>query len=209
MNTHFQAALPFVLFNQERTQPESRWSGFARTASAWPTPVILALLLGLVAVVGWIDYVTGVELSISLLYLVPIALGTLIAGRAIGYTVALASAGVWLGSDLLAHHVYGHWFFPMWNTFMLAGSFLVVTALLASLREANAGLEQTVARRTKALQEENAQRRQAEIELREALSEVRSSHAELQRTQFQLIESAKIKSVARLATDFIFADSMS
>jgi signal transduction histidine kinase len=81
----------------------------------------------------------------------------------------------------------------------LAISFLVVVALLASLREANEGLEQTVARRTKALQAENAQRRQAEDDLRHALNDVRKAHAELQRTQFQLIESAKMESVGRLA----------
>jgi signal transduction histidine kinase len=67
------------------------------------------------------------------------------------------------------------------------------------LREANEGLDQTVARRTKALQAENTQRRQAEEDLRHALSDVRTAHAELQRTQFQLIEAAKMESLARLA----------
>jgi len=113
--------------------------------------------------------------------------------------VALASAGVWLGADLLARHTYGHWFLPVWNTLTLTISFLVVVALLASLREANEGLEQTVARRTKALQAENAQRHQAEGELRQALNDVREAHAELLRTQIQLIEAAKMESVARLA----------
>jgi len=118
----------------------------------------------------------------------------------VGILLALASAGVWLGADLLAGHTYGHWFVPLWDTLMSASSFLVVAALLASLREANEGLEQTVARRTKALQAENAQRRQAEQELSHALTDVRKAHAELQRTQFQLIEAAKTESAARLAT---------
>ena len=173
--------------------------GFARTVSSWPKPVIVGLLLGLVVAVGWVDYLTGVELSVSLLYLIPITIGTWVAGRSMGNLVALASAGVWLGADLLAGHTYGHWFLPVWNTLTLAISFLVVVALLASLREANEGLEQTVARRTKALQAENAQRRQAEEDLRHALSDVRTAHAELQRTQFQLIEAAKMESVGRLA----------
>jgi len=55
--------------------------------------------------------------------------------------------------------------------------------LLASLREANEGLEQTLARRTKALQAENAERRRAEKELLHTLDDVRQTHAELQRTQ--------------------------
>jgi signal transduction histidine kinase len=113
---------------------------------------------------------------------------------------ALASAVVWLGADLLAGHTYGHWFIPLWDMLMSASSFVVVAALLGSLREVNEGLEQIVARRTKALQAENAERRRAEEDLGNALSDARNALAELQRTQFQLIEAAKMQSAARLAT---------
>jgi hypothetical protein len=89
-------------------------------------PVIVGLLLGLVAADGWVDYLTGLELSVSFLYLIPIALGTWVAGRSIGNVVALASAGVWLCADFLERHTYGHWFSPVWNTLTLAISFLVV-----------------------------------------------------------------------------------
>jgi len=162
-------------------------------------PVIIAVLLGLVFAVGWVDYLAGLEVSVSFLYLIPIALGTWVAGRCIGNIVALASAGVWLGADFLAGHIYGHWFVPLWNTLTLAIPFLVLAALLASIREANEGLEQTVARRTKALQAENAERRRAEEDLRHAINDVREIHAELQRTQFQLIEAAKMESVGLLS----------
>jgi C4-dicarboxylate-specific signal transduction histidine kinase len=163
-------------------------------------PIIVGLLLALVFAVGWIEYLTGFEISVSFLYFIPIIISTWVAGRSLGNMVALASAGVWLGADLLTGHAYGHWFVPLWNTLMLAGSFLVVVALLASLREANEGLEQTVARRNQSLQAENAQRRQVEEELRHSLDDVRQTHAELQRTQVQLIESAKMESLGRLAT---------
>jgi C4-dicarboxylate-specific signal transduction histidine kinase len=162
-------------------------------------PVIVGLLLGLVTAVGWVDYLTGLELSVSLLYLIPITIGTSVAGRSLGNMLALASAGVWLGADFLARHTYGHWFLPVWNTLTLAISFLVVAALHASWREANEGLEHIVARRTKALQAENAERRRTEEELLHTLDDVRQTHAELQRTQFQLIEAAKMESVGRLA----------
>jgi two-component system NtrC family sensor kinase len=199
MNVARQARLPSVWTNDDRTSQVAQGFGFARLVANWPKPAIMVLLLAMVAAVGWVDYLTGVELSVSLLYLVPIAFATWVAGRSPGNVVALASVGAWLGADLLAGHCYGHWLFPTWNSVTLGISFLVVVALLASLREANEGLEQTVARRTKALQAENSQRRQAEEELLRALSDVRTAHAELQRTQFQLIESAKMESVARLA----------
>jgi len=161
-------------------------------------PVLVGLLLGLVFAIGGIDYLAGLEVSVSFLYLIPIALGTWVAGRLIGNMVALASAGVWLGADFLAGHIYGHWFVPLWNTLTLAIPFLVLAALLASVREANEGLEQTVTRRTKALQAENAERRRAEEDLRHAINDVRQIHAELQRTQVQLIEAAKMESVGLL-----------
>ena len=162
-------------------------------------PVTVGLLLGVVIAVGWVDYLTGLELSVSLLYLMPITIATWVAGRSMGNLVALASAGVWLGADFLERHTYGHCFLPVWNTLTLAISFLVVVALLASLREANEGLEQTVARRTKALQAENAERRRTEEELLQTLDDVRQTHAELQHTQLQLIEAEKMESVGRLA----------
>ncbi len=199
MNAVTQSSLPYLPSTDDGTMRESRWLALARPLASWPMPGIAGLLLGLVFTVGWVDYLTGLELSVSLLYLIPIALGAWVAGRSIGKLAAFASAGVWLGADLLARHTYGHWFVPVWNALTLALSFLVVADLLASLREANKGLEQTAARRTKALQAEKAQRCQAEKDLRHALGDVQTTHAELQRTQSQLIEAAKLESVGRLA----------
>lgn len=200
MNSSPAARQPLILAPEDRTPEEARSLGLAATAAGRSKPLFVGLLLGLVGLVGWVDFVTGAEVSVSFLYLIPILLGTWRAGRATGSGIALASASVWLGADLLAGHTYGHWLIALWDTLMFASSFLVVVALLASLREANEGLEQTVARRTQALQAENQERRRAEAELHQALGEVRRAHAELQRTQFQLIAAAKMESVARTAT---------
>src|SRR4029453_11925293 len=129
--------LPCLPVADDWKSRESPWLSVARRVSTWPKPVVVGLLLGLILAVGWVDYLTGLELSVSLLYLVTITLGTWIAGRSIGNVVAFASVGAWLGADLLAGHSYGHWLFPAWNSLTLGISFLVVVALLASLREAN------------------------------------------------------------------------
>ena len=191
------------LHTQGTAAPSEAWrwgvETIFRTISVWPKPLVTGLLLALVIVVGWIDYTTGLELSVSLLYLVPIALGTWISGRSLGCALSVASAGAWFAADFLQPHAYGHWFVPFWNTLTLAISFLLVAVLLGSLREINEGLERVVARRTKALQAEIAQRRHTQGELTRALNDTRTAHAELQRAQLQLIEAAKMESAARLA----------
>lgn len=199
MNAHLQADFKMHPMIERTTSPANGSSHLLRVMSAWPAPAVFVLMLALVLLVGWIDYATGLQLSVSLLYLIPIVLATRLSGRGMGYAMAVASAVVWFAADWMERQSYGHWHLPAWNTLTLAISFLVVVALLASLREANEGLEQKVAQRTKALQDEVAQRRRAEDKARPALREVREAHVELQRTQFQFIESAKMESVARLA----------
>ena len=92
MSVPLQVRMPSVPLTGHRTLRESGWPGLARTVSTWPMPVRVGLLLGSVAAVGWVDYLTGFEVSVSFLYLLPIALGTRVAGRSVGNLVALASA---------------------------------------------------------------------------------------------------------------------
>jgi signal transduction histidine kinase len=200
MNTSTRSPLPLFPLSEIQKTTGPGWPALIEQMACWPKPVIMVVFAGLVLCVGWIDYITGLEISVSLLYLIPIALAAWVSGRLIGSIMALASAAVWLGADFLSPHAYGHWFFPVWNTLTLTISFLVIVALTAALREVNEGLEQTVELRTKALKAENCQRRQAQEDLHNALDEVNAAHAELQRTQFQLIQAAKMESVGRLAT---------
>src|SRR5437899_10355648 len=72
MNTSAQSSLPYLPLSDDGEPWKSRWLGFARRVSSWPKPVVVGLLLGLVFTVGLVDYLTGLELSVSLLYLVTI-----------------------------------------------------------------------------------------------------------------------------------------
>src|SRR5438552_18437570 len=57
------------------------------------------LLTGLL---GYLDYLTGYEQSLLLLYLVPIALATWLGGLTFGLIFSVLSVGVWVACDLFA-----------------------------------------------------------------------------------------------------------
>lgn len=64
------------------------------------------LVLLLLALSGVVDYVTGYEVSVFLLYVVPVALGTRFFGAYPGVALALLSTGVWMAVDHMSGHRY-------------------------------------------------------------------------------------------------------
>ncbi len=175
--------------------------------------LVSASMTLLVFAVGWVDYSTGEELSVSVLYLVPICLSTWWIGRGWGLAMALASAVAWLAADSAASQRQGHLLLPYWNTVVLLGFFGIVVYLLSAWKASHEGLESTVEDRTSALRREIREHRQAEDgltqvndelsqsreQLVEALADLQKSHAELKATQWQLIEATKLESIGRLA----------
>ena len=88
-----------------------------------------------VLLVGGIDYLTGNELSIGLLYLGPVAVGAWYAGRRIGVGVAMLSCASWYIAELAGGSHYSHSAIPVWNAIVRLGFFLTTGLLLAALRE--------------------------------------------------------------------------
>jgi signal transduction histidine kinase len=152
----------------------------------------VAVSLVMVLAVAVIDYYTGLEVSVTLLYLIPVCWCTWHAGRGAGIWIAATCAVAWLGHDLLLGGLFDHPWVLCWNTLTLGGILAVVATLLATLMHTQETLESTVERRTAKLHEEVLERRKAEDQLRHA-------HAELQRSHAQLIEAAKMETVGRMA----------
>ena len=153
---------------------------------------VVAASLGMVLVVAVVDYVTGFEVSVTLLYLAPIYWSAWFANRCAAVFVAITCALTWLAVDQLDRASVGQPWVPVWNTLMLLGIFAVVAVIFAALKNAKDTLEATVVKRTAKLAEEVAVRRLAEEQLRVA-------NAELQRTQLHLIEAARMATVGRMA----------
>lgn len=99
-------------------------------------PLVLAIMLLVVGLLGWIDYLTGIEISFSVFYFLPVAGATWFVSRRAGVAAAGASAATWLLADLYGGHTYPSALIGMWNTTARLLSFLVLAGLLGALRRA-------------------------------------------------------------------------
>jgi diguanylate cyclase (GGDEF)-like protein len=96
--------------------------------------VLVLSAVGLIAVVGYIDYLTGWETSLAPFYLVPIALVAWIGSRATAVAFSFFCGIAWYAIDLASGHSYSSPLFGYWNTAMQLGFFLIVAMTLSSLR---------------------------------------------------------------------------
>jgi two-component system NtrC family sensor kinase len=186
----------------------SRWS-----SERWPRPVLIAICIALILGVGVVDDLTGMEASVTLLYLLPIALGTWMISRTLGLLLAGGCSFVWLVVERIQGAPYANPWVQWWNALALFVLFAVLASVLAALRESHARLEDKVQQRTAELASEIAVRREAEKRLAQTnvellqnrenllqtVADLKRSHAELKDTQLQLIQAAKMESVGRLA----------
>ena len=90
----------------------------------------------IILLVGLTDYLTGEELSVSIFYLLPVAITTWFAGRGTGLFFAIMSAISWLAADMFGGHRYSHPAIPYWNMLVRFGFFLVILIILARLKAA-------------------------------------------------------------------------
>jgi C4-dicarboxylate-specific signal transduction histidine kinase len=74
----------------------------------------VAVILLLIALVSGIDYVTGIEFSLGIAYLIPIFLATWILGRVAGIATACVCTMIWTLS-FTAKQPFSHPFFFAWN----------------------------------------------------------------------------------------------
>jgi len=88
-------------------------------------PIWTALGFILLAGVGWLDYITGVEFSSSLFYLIPISLIAWTVSERFGLVMAFLSSGIWLTVDYRSGTRYSVQFAYIWNTIVRLGFFML------------------------------------------------------------------------------------
>lgn len=129
----------------------NRERGFKRPRSAPGTPLLstiarVAVALSGVALVAWIDLVTGTEIAVSIFYLVPVAWLTWHAGRFAGLSVALIASVGWYLADRYGGQRYSNELIPVWNATVRLGFFATTVEALHRLRRALSAAE-TAARK--------------------------------------------------------------
>jgi len=86
------------------------------------------------AVVTWLDFITGYELGFFVFYFAPVALAAWYGTRRAGLAIAVAAGVCWYLSDSLSHHPYSNAYLIYWETFMRLVSFLTAALTLSQIR---------------------------------------------------------------------------
>jgi diguanylate cyclase (GGDEF)-like protein len=99
-------------------------------------PFLIISALVLLLLVAFLDYLSGIEVSFSLFYLMPISMAAWFVNRNIGIILAVLGGMAWYYVDLLGGHQYSSWFVPYWNAMVRFGFFIVVVMSLSRLKKA-------------------------------------------------------------------------
>jgi signal transduction histidine kinase len=138
-----------------KTNPRS----FRRFNVSRRTVIVASLFL--VAIVGYIDYLTGYERPLVLFYLLPISLATWFEGLLVGLGISVISIAISMLSDVAA----GIPALGFWNAGMAFASYALFAGVLSKLRTLVDELDQRVQDRTAALQREMAERQRLDREI--------------------------------------------
>jgi signal transduction histidine kinase len=133
----------------------------------WSKPSLMALCLGIVAVVGFVDYLTGYETFFFIFYLFAVFLAVWFVSSFFGGVISALSVMSWISTNIAAGERYSSYFVPVWNAIIMFVFYLVVVALLARLRTMHKELEERVRLRTAMLTKEIQERTRLQKELLE------------------------------------------
>src|ERR1700683_5575559 len=119
------------------------WLKWSKT---WSKPFLGAFCIVLVIVIGFLDYITGYEISFFMIYLIPILLAVWRVSTSFAVAISVLSVISVLGTDIAAGWHFSNWFVPAWNSMMVGLFYMVVVRVFVLHRE----LEKHVHQRTAA-----------------------------------------------------------
>lgn len=106
----------------------------------------IAASAAVVIAIGWVDYITGPEIGLSLLYLAPIAISAWYGGVTPAIFVAGAAAAAWLAADLAWRETDASIAISLWNAFTRLAIFTSEGVFIAVLHRDREKLRRLAAR---------------------------------------------------------------
>jgi hypothetical protein len=99
-----------------------------RPGSAW------AMGMGILLVVGWVDFITGYEIHLPALYFAPVALLAWNVSLRAGLAMVVLATVTWYVADRGAGHPYAAWYDGYLNALMELAAYSVVAYTVARVR---------------------------------------------------------------------------
>lgn len=100
-----------------------------------PIPYLYGTIAVTALAIGGVDHLTGYEMSLSFLYLIPVSMAAWRLGHKPSYAVSAFSALIWLLAVLLGGEKYSSAWIPFWNAGTRGLIFALVGYLLSELRQ--------------------------------------------------------------------------
>ena len=96
--------------------------------------IIALWVVILITIIGFLDYITGGEVSFSIFYSIPISLSAWFLGRKLGFATAIVSAFIWYKIDATTG-IYSHPMIPIWNAGVRLAFFITIIFLLLHIKK--------------------------------------------------------------------------
>ena len=112
-----------------------------RIIEKWNQTVSVVAAFAVLAGIGVLDFVSGRELSLSLFYILPIAVLAWKGGRWLGLVGSLAGAVVWAIANFGGSPIFPHPLVMYWDSLARLLTFAALALLISSLKDSIAHLE--------------------------------------------------------------------
>lgn len=113
--------------------------------SGMPPGVLITLCLALVLVIGFLDYRSGYDMSMSMLYLAPIFLAAWRVGRKAGIAMAIIATAAWFLSVLYMREAHDEPLLHLWDGALQFAMFVTFAFVIARLKRALAHADERFA----------------------------------------------------------------
>jgi diguanylate cyclase (GGDEF)-like protein len=120
--------------NKQQPTAGSFFGLIMKHLSNLPKSLLIIFGFAMVPLVGILNHIAGPQLSLTIFYMIPVALVTWFTERWFGFIFSILSALAWLIADLASGTAYSSSDIPYWNGLSRMGSLFILTFILSTLK---------------------------------------------------------------------------